>query len=124
MTPSQRIRYLIKSKNLSVEAFAEQTGTTRGTLNQMFKNDSNPKLPLLEACVNLFPDLNPRWLLTGKGDIWESNPDNRYEDLQVKIKEMEDLMNNVVLKLEKQVDQTFIDIQERMEKLENQKKED
>ena len=49
MTASQRIKHIIKSKNLSIEAFAEQVGTTRGTLNQMFKNDSNPKLPPISS---------------------------------------------------------------------------
>lgn len=121
MTASQRIKHIIKSKNLSVEAFAEQTGTTRGTLNQMFKNDSNPKLPLLEACVNLFPDLNPRWLLTGKGNVWETKDASQYEVLQKRVVEMEDVMNNVVLKMEEQVTAAFIEFKERIEKLENPK---
>ncbi len=121
MTASQRIKHIIKSKNLTVEAFAEQTGTTRGALNQMFKNDSNPKLPLLEACLNLFPELNPRWLITGKGNAWETEQTTDYEALQKRMVEMEDLMNNVVLKMEEQVAASFIDIKERIEKLENSK---
>ena len=121
MTASQRIKHIIKSKNLSIEAFAEQVGTTRGTLNQMFKNDSNPKLPLLAACLNLYPDLNPRWLITGKGNAWETEDANQYEVLQKRVVEMEDLMNNVVLKLEEQVTASFVDIKERIEKLENPK---
>jgi len=124
MTASQRIRHIIKSKNLTIEAFAEQTGTSRGTLNQMFKNDSNPKLPLLEACIELFPDLNARWLITGKGNPWEfekSVQNHQLEGLQNKVKEMEDLMNNVVLKMEEQVTETVFDIQKRIEKLENLK---
>ncbi len=122
MTASQRIKHIIKSKNLSIEAFAAQTGTTRGTLNQMFKNDSNPKLPLLAACVNLFPDLNPRWLITGKGNAWELENASQYEVLQKKVVEMEGLMNNIVLKLEEQVNASFIDFKERIEKLENPEK--
>lgn len=124
MTASQRIKHIIKTKNLTIESFAKQTGTTRGTLNQMFKNDSNPKLPLLAACLNLFPDLNPRWLITGKGTAWESKKsvqNHQLENLQKKVKEMEDLMNNVILKMEEQVAETFIDIKERVEKLESSK---
>ena len=121
MTASQRIKHIIKSKNLTIEAFAEQTGTTRGTLNQMFKNDSNPKLPLLAACLNAFSDLNPRWLITGEGSAWESKNSNQYQVLQNRIVEMEDLMNNVVLKMEEQVTESFIDFKERIEKLENPK---
>lgn len=121
MTASQRIKHIIKSKNISIETFAEQTGTTRGTLNQMFKNDSNPKLPLLAACLNSFPDLNPRWLITGEGNVWEPENFNQYQVLQNRIVEMEDLMNNVVLKMEEQVTASFIEIKERIEKLENPK---
>ena len=121
MTASQRIKHIIKAKNLTIEAFAKQTGTTRGTLNQMFKNDSNPKLPLLAACLDLFPDLNPRWLITGKGEVWEMDNTNHYQVLQKRIVEMEDLMNNVVLKMEQQVATSFMDIKERIEKLENPK---
>jgi len=124
MTASQRIRHIIKSKNLSIEAFAEQAGTTRGTLNQMFKNDSNPKLPLLAACLELFPDLNARWLITGKGNPWEFEKlvqNHQLDKLQIKVKEMEDFMNNVVLKMEEEVSETVIDIKERIEKLESSK---
>lgn len=125
MTASQRIRHIIESKNLTIEAFSKQTGTPRGTLNQMFKNDSNPKLPLLKACLELFPHLNARWLITGKGSPWEfkkSVQNHQIEVLQKRVIEMEDLMDNVVLKMEKQVTETFIDIKKRIEKLENSRK--
>ena len=123
MTPSERIRHIIKSKHLTIEAFAEKTGVPRSTLNQMFKNDSNPKLPLLEACLELFPDLNPRWLITGKGEPWDMTETPQLEALKNKLKEMDDFMHNIVLKMEQQVEESMINITERIEKLEQLKKD-
>ena len=128
MTASQRIRHLIKLKNYTIEAFAEKVGTTRSTLNQMFKNDTNPKLPLLQACLRQFPDLNPRWLILGEGEIWETNSstnstivEEEHRQLQQQVKEMEDLLNGQVKKMEEQMGKELLDMRQRISNLEKGK---
>lgn len=71
MTASQRIKHIIKIKNITIKDFCDRVDINRDTLGQMFKNDSDPKLPLLQACIREFPELNPMWLLMGEGEMWK-----------------------------------------------------
>jgi transcriptional regulator with XRE-family HTH domain len=79
MTASQRIRKIIDTKKITIKFFCEQTGISRDTLNQMFKNDSDPKLPLLQGCLREFPNLNERWLILGEGEMWKEEESSKLE---------------------------------------------
>ena len=71
MTASERLKYLLDNKNLSVAQFAKKIGVSRDTLNKMFAKGSDPKLHLLQKCLELYPSLNIEWLILGKGDMWK-----------------------------------------------------
>ncbi len=71
MTASERLKYLLDSKNLSVAQFGKKVGVSRDTLNKMFAKGSDPKLHLLQKCLELYPNLNIDWLILGKGDMWK-----------------------------------------------------
>lgn len=71
MTASERLKYLLDSKNLSVAQFGKKVGVSRDTLNKMFAKNSDPKLHLLQKCLELYPNLNIEWLILGKGDMWK-----------------------------------------------------
>ena len=61
---------------------------------------------MLEALINTFPDINPVWLLTGKGEMLLSGEENSHK-LETSIKESEyrqGLINNEVVKIEKLVE--------------------
>ncbi len=71
MTASERLKYLLDSKNLSVAQFGKKVGVSRDTLNKMFAKGSDPKLHLLQKCLELYPNLNIDWLILGKGEMWK-----------------------------------------------------
>ena len=71
MTASERLKYLLNNKNLSVAQFGKKVGVSRDTLNKMFAKGSDPKLHLLQKCLEVFPNLNIEWLILGKGEMWK-----------------------------------------------------
>lgn len=70
MTASERLKHLLDTKNLSVNQFGKKVGVSRDTLNKMFAKGSDPKLHLLQKCLQLYPALNIEWLILGEGEMW------------------------------------------------------
>lgn len=67
-TFAQRVLSFRKSKQLSQSAFAEQCGLEQGNISQMEKG-TEPKRDNVSRLLEGFPDLNPDWLLLGKGPM-------------------------------------------------------
>lgn len=119
MTASQRIKHLIKVEGTTIESFADKVGTTKSALNQMFKNDSNPKLALIQACMRNFPQLSLKWLVMGEGNMWEGVAlDEEKEKELVSLKKQLEEMGKQTNQFEKTIEQTMQTIHQRLNKLE------
>jgi len=66
---TKRIKYLMESKSLSAVAFAEKLGIQRSGLSHLFSGRNRPSLDLILKILEVFPDIDPDWLLLGKRDI-------------------------------------------------------
>lgn len=71
---NQRIRQIIESKSLSVNAFANAIGVAQGTLASMLNRGTEPSNKTLNAVLSAFPEVNPDWLLTGSGEMYTDRP--------------------------------------------------
>ncbi len=119
MTASQRIKHLIKVQGTTIERFAEQVGTTKSALNQMFKNDSNPKLVLIQACMQNFPKLSLKWLVMGEGEMWEADTWNSEKEQElIFLKDQLEGMEKQVNKFEASIEKTMENVLRRLKKLE------
>jgi hypothetical protein len=81
----ERILNLVKTKGISYETFFPQIGMTYAS----FKGNAK-KTPLnsdaIENILTMFPDVNPTWLLTGEGEMIESNKTVDYRiDIEIQI---------------------------------------
>ena len=85
-----RIKEIISAKGISDSQFARDTETAQTTIANMFGRDSEPRSDLLEKVIENY-DVNPVWLLTGKGDMFNAN-----------------LSLEMVKELEKKVDATLV----------------
>lgn len=69
MSVNQRIRFLIEQMGLSSRAFSELIGESpTNTHNYIGKRNSMPGADYLEKVTNHFENVNPIWLVTGKGE--------------------------------------------------------
>lgn len=61
----ERIFYFIESKELSIREFAKNVGISHSLLGKIKSLGSDK----LENIFSIYPELNPTWVLTGKGDM-------------------------------------------------------
>ena len=82
---NQRIRQIIESKSLSVNAFANAIGVAQGTLASMLNRGTEPSNKTLNAVLSAFPEVNPDWLLTGSGEMYLSDTLSTTENKDVRL---------------------------------------
>jgi len=62
------LKEYIDYKGLSVLGF-EKSIDTRSTIDKAIKSNSNLRGNILAKIIETYPDLNPKWLVTGKGEM-------------------------------------------------------
>lgn len=68
----ERLRLYLTFKDVSVSAAEQKIGISNASLSKPFKNNTTIKTDTLEKFLNTFDDINPEWLLTGKGNMLKS----------------------------------------------------
>lgn len=70
----QRIKKLMKYYNISENSLADKLKISQSTLNSALKQGKDSiNSKILEGIVDLFPDANEKWLLSGKGKMLNKN---------------------------------------------------
>ncbi|WP_431369941.1 hypothetical protein [Kordia sp.] len=64
-----RIILFIKRKNLSMRAFDKSINVGNGYTSKQSKSSASVGSDVLEKIIDVYPELSPLWLLTGKGDM-------------------------------------------------------
>jgi len=62
-----RILLFVYHKNLSMRAFDMSIGVGNGYTSKQSKSGASVGSDVLERIIDTYPDLNPLWLITGKG---------------------------------------------------------
>ena len=103
-TPKERIIELLNYKDINVSTFFP-------SINLSYSNfkgrqlKSSPSVDVLAKIKTIIPDVNIEWLVTGEGDMLQSQnstvPNNFVEYLREKDKKIEELLQeNIRLKIE------------------------
>ncbi len=72
----ERLLLILKMKNISASKFADEIGVQRSSISHILSGRNNPSLDVVQKILKRFPDINPEWLLAGKGPmIKEKVPD-------------------------------------------------
>ncbi len=69
MNTLNRIKEYIIHKGISNKAFEKSVGFSNGAFASQLKNNRTIGVDKLENILLTYPDLNPTWLLTGKGEM-------------------------------------------------------
>ena len=67
MNFSTRLKQIIIKKGLSIRAFEEKLGCSVGTINRCINKKTDIGSSLVMKIIDTYNDVNPEWLLTGKG---------------------------------------------------------
>ena len=99
-----RIPKLLKSKNISASQFADEIGVQRSSVSHVLSGRNKPSLDFITKIVNTYPEVNPKWLLTGHGDMFTAETDdNSARSLSNQQTNLEKDEDKLIIAEEKQV---------------------
>lgn len=79
---AQRIGEYIETKGISYYAFENAIGASRGSISKAVKEGKSIGSSVLENILIIYSDLNPIWLLTGKGNMLTTE-DNQIANIKI-----------------------------------------
>lgn len=71
-----RIKQYIEFKGITAGELAVMLDVQRSNISHILNGRNKPGATLIEKLLLVFPDLNARWLLTGKGDMSDEGVTN------------------------------------------------
>lgn len=92
MSVRERIKFYLKSKNITQEAFSETIGVSKGYVNAIRKSIQPDKLSLIKE---RYSDLNIDWLLTGEGEMISMEGKQITSNYQVSSRRKDDTVTQV-----------------------------
>ena len=70
MSENERISLVIKSLGIKQGEFGKKIGLSPAMMSHVLKSQKGVRAELLKDICEAYPDLNPEWLLLGKGEMW------------------------------------------------------
>jgi len=70
-----RIRQIAENENITVTSFEKKIGASKGVLSRAMSNNTDIQTKWIEKIVENYPQYNPEWLLTGKGEMLKKEYD-------------------------------------------------
>lgn len=61
-----RFKTLLDQLNLSPSEFADRIGVQRSSISHILSGRNKPSIDFLEKILNVFPDIDTTWLVTGR----------------------------------------------------------
>lgn len=81
LTEGQRLKRWLDYKGISQVKFGENLGKSKGQINNWCGGAAPIPDKIKIKVIEIFPDLNARWFLTGEGDMLEdATPDNEVNE--------------------------------------------
>lgn len=68
-----RFLEFLKYKKLSASQFANKINVSNSAISHIINGRNKPSIEIIQNILLKFPDLNPRWLILGEGEISSVN---------------------------------------------------
>lgn len=105
MSVVKRIKKYIDFKGVTVQKFEVNVGYSNGAFGSQLKNDKSIGSDKIENILNAYPEINPEWLLTGRGEMLRAKEDMRHADPHESdlLKKINELQEFKIHQLEKEL---------------------
>ena len=65
----KRIKMILEYYKITASSFAERIEVQRSSISHILSGRNNPSLDLIYKIIDNFPEINPMWLIAGKGTM-------------------------------------------------------
>ena len=69
MTTAHRIKQVCDNELIKITELEKKLGASKGVLSRAIRNNTDIQSKWISSLVENYPNYNPTWLLTGKGDM-------------------------------------------------------
>lgn len=76
MSITKRIKEILEKRDLNPAQFADQLSINRSRLSHILTGRNKPSLEIVQAILDNYSDINPNWLLSGKGKMTKNEISN------------------------------------------------
>jgi len=97
-TISERVKQIVDYKETSIMGFEKKIGAGNNSIGLGIKRNSNLSGNLLIKIINYYSDINPEWLLTGKGKMLNKAVTKKSFSIKDRKKIVEELSSIYALK--------------------------
>ncbi|WP_442267552.1 hypothetical protein ACSIGC_07740 [Tenacibaculum sp. ZS6-P6] len=66
----KRVEEIIVNKNMNIRSFEDKISVSNNSIGTAIRRKASFKSNVLNKILNSFPDINPTWLLTGRGNMF------------------------------------------------------
>lgn len=101
----KRLEIVLNYYGLNASAFADKIGVQRSSMSHLLSGRNKPSLDFIMKILEVFPDVDLYWILTGKGNF----PKNDNEKLLEISKSSSPISSNENSNISKDDDQTVVE---------------
>ena len=69
----KRLKNWMESEGLKPSVLADNIGVNRATISHILSGRNNPSIDFLEKLLNIYPNINANWLISGIGYMQKTN---------------------------------------------------
>lgn len=73
---SERLKLVLESKKLSIRSFSRTIHCADTTIGAILHEKAEPNFSTLYSILEAYPEISPKWLITGEGEMYVSNDSN------------------------------------------------
>jgi len=70
---TDRISLILRTKNINASQFADEIGVQRSSISHVLSGRNKPSLEFVQRILKRYPEINPDWLLFGKGAMHQES---------------------------------------------------
>lgn len=89
----ERFKTLLDQLNLSPSEFADRIGVQRSSISHVLSGRNKPSIDFLERILNVFPDIDTTWLITGRIKSQNGSKQATYPDSNAGVKPQNFVIN-------------------------------
>lgn len=89
MQIAARILQLINNEGIRIGTFEKTIGASKGLIRKAIKNNTDIQSKWVTVIAENYTQYNPRWLLTGKGEMLLSEAEETLQSLELQKKDWE-----------------------------------
>jgi len=74
---TDRVKKVLDVKNLTPSQLADAINVNRSRLSHILTGRNNPSLEIVQSILEEYPEINPDWMISGKGSMLRSDTEQK-----------------------------------------------